>query len=83
VYFDATRDPANFHKYNNIVLFNVNGENSILDLAVMAELSFEDVWRFLEEFCRIGAVRKLPLRFPESPLKKMLEKREGTEPLNV
>jgi len=56
LYFDCTHDPEKFQKLNNTVLFNVNGSNSILDLARMASIGFHEVKEFLDKFAEQGCL---------------------------
>lgn len=61
LYFDAVEDRENFRKFNNLVLFNLDGEKSVLELARLSGLDFDTVWRFLEAFVEKRLVRKQPL----------------------
>jgi len=65
LYFNWEKDPDLFHKFNNDVLFHVNGQNSIIDLANIAGLSFCDVYYFLEKFEKNGLIQffDIPLDF--------------------
>jgi aminopeptidase-like protein len=56
LYFDSTRSTEQFHKYNNQVLFNVDGTNTVLDLAEIAGLQPEFVSDYLERFVNEGLI---------------------------
>jgi aminopeptidase-like protein len=60
LYYDCIEDPKSFQKFNNLVLFNVNGNNSILDLAELAGLKFQEVRNYLERFVDKGIIRRKP-----------------------
>ena len=50
LYFDSIEDPNRFRKFNNKILFNINGKKSLVDLADAAELNFSSVWEYLQKF---------------------------------
>ncbi len=56
LYFDSIKEPENFQKYNNILLFNVNGSHSILDLAEISSLDFFDIHKYMHQFAEAGLV---------------------------
>lgn len=56
LYFDCTEDPEKFQKFNNIVLFNLDGNNSVMDLARMANLGFGAVKSYLDRYMKQGCV---------------------------
>jgi aminopeptidase-like protein len=61
LYFDRWRDKENHHKYNNQLLFNINGENSLVDLTQITDLSFNNIWKYLESFYQQGLIDKNPI----------------------
>ncbi|MBW2003586.1 MAG: DUF4910 domain-containing protein [Deltaproteobacteria bacterium] len=61
LYYDAQEDPENFEIFNNHILFNINGNNSILDLASRTGLSFFKVYDYLELFFEKKLIEKLPV----------------------
>ena len=56
LYFDSIRSTEQFHKYNNQLLFSVDGTNSILDLAEIAGLEPGSVSEYLERFVDEGLI---------------------------
>ncbi len=58
LYYDSIHNPDNFHKFNNAVLYNINGKNSILDIAEIAQLNFFDVYDYLNNFLEQGLLKK-------------------------
>lgn len=50
VYFDSKDDPLRFQKFNNLVLYGINGQKSVLDLADDSNLSISEVLEYLERF---------------------------------
>lgn len=58
LYFDSKQNTDNYLKFNNTVLYNINGNNSILDLAGLAQLNFFDVYGYLNKFLEQGLLRK-------------------------
>lgn len=68
LYFDATDDRANFHRFNNLVLFNLDGTKSVIELAEQAGMSFETVRGYLERFAEKGLIRCKPAPWPGNKL---------------
>lgn len=54
LYFDSIRDIQRFRKFNNSVLFGIDGVRSVLDLAISAGLEFDEVREYLKSFQREG-----------------------------
>ena len=63
LYFDCRDDKEKFHKFNNIVMFNVNGRFSLLDLAEMSGLDFFKVYDYMEKFVDQGIVKKSEVKW--------------------
>lgn len=59
LYFDRESDNENFHKYNNDLLFNINGKNSILDLCEITGISFDNICYYLDQFIEKKFIEKL------------------------
>lgn len=57
LYFDYTVHPDLYHKLNNLVLFHVDGQRSVLDLARLSGLPFSTVREYLDQFVRQGVMR--------------------------
>jgi aminopeptidase-like protein len=58
LYFDSKEDSSKFHKFNNLVLFNIDGEKSISQLACLSGLAFTEVYDYLEKFVTKGFIAK-------------------------
>ncbi len=58
VYFDSKDDPQRFQKFNNMVLFGINGQRSILDLADRAGLGVKDVSSYLCQLFKADLIEK-------------------------
>ena len=65
LYYDSIDNPGKNHKLNNLVLFNVNGTNSVLDLARIADLSFFEVQQYLERFAEQNLMRRRHIIWPK------------------
>ena len=61
LYFDNVLDPETFNKFNNIVLFHVDGMRTILELAQMADLPFDQVRKYLDKFVEKDLVEYVDL----------------------
>jgi len=59
LYFDSVYDKGDFHKYNNLLLFNINGKSSILDLVEITGLKYHDICVYLNKFVEAGLIEKL------------------------
>ncbi|MDZ4838619.1 MAG: DUF4910 domain-containing protein [Bacteroidota bacterium] len=57
LYFDSIDDKDAFHKFNNLILFNINGHNSILDLAFITDLKFSKIKNWLDKFLVKGFIK--------------------------
>ncbi len=55
LYFDREFDPEKNQIFNNQIMFNINGKNSILDLANLSGLNFFDVLQYIEK-CRVNGI---------------------------
>jgi aminopeptidase-like protein len=60
LYFDNAERPEDFQKFNNLVLFNIDGERSVSELAELAGLEFRPTWEYLERFAQDGLLEKRP-----------------------
>jgi aminopeptidase-like protein len=69
LYFDSKDDPAQFQKFNNLVLFHIDGSQSVLDLAVGACLDFDILYAYLEKFVENSLVAKDPIIWDEKPVR--------------
>jgi aminopeptidase-like protein len=64
LYFDHYVEPALSAQLNNLVLFNVNGRRSVLDLARISGAPFTKVRDYLERFVEAGLMERLPAPLP-------------------
>ena len=58
LYFDRLKDPENHNKYNNELLFNINGEKSVVDLCKITNLDFNNVYKYLEKYYKQELISK-------------------------
>ena len=58
LYFDSKIDPENHDKYNNHLLYKVDGKQSVLDLAEVIGLTFIDTLNYLKIFLESGVIHK-------------------------
>ena len=58
-------DPENHNKYNNHLLYNVDGEKSVMDLSEKADLKFEVSLSYLEQLHESGVIEKRKLTYKE------------------
>ena len=58
LYFDSKIDPENHDKYNNHLLYKVDGKKSVLDLAEIIGLTFSDTLNYLKDFLESGVIHK-------------------------
>lgn len=58
LYFDRTRDPENHHKFNNQLLYSIDGVRSVLDLSKLAGLEFGAVRSYIDDFVEAGIATK-------------------------
>jgi aminopeptidase-like protein len=58
LYFDCQNEPEKFRKFNNTVLYNINGKNSVLDLSLLSELDFFEVYDYLDKLVRKDFIQK-------------------------
>ena len=58
LYFDATLDRERNRKFNNLVLYNIDGNNTLLDLARISGIEFSMLRDYLERFCTKGLLSK-------------------------
>lgn len=56
LYFDSKLDTERFQRFNNQVLFRVDGRRSVLDLAEATEVPFVDVHEYLGKFVAQGLI---------------------------
>ncbi len=50
LYFDAVNDRENFKKFNNNLLYMINGNNTLSDIAYALNLDFFEVYDYLDQF---------------------------------
>ena len=58
LYFDSKLDPDNHNKYNNNLLYNIDGALSVVDLAEKTGLGFGIVLDYLNKLLESGVIRK-------------------------
>ena len=58
LYFDSKLDSGNHEKYNNNLLYNIDGKHSVLELAEKYELNFANVKNYLEKLLESGVITK-------------------------
>jgi aminopeptidase-like protein len=58
LYFDSKIDPENHDKYNNHLLYKVDGKQSVMDLAEIIGLTFIDTFNYLNIFLESGVIHK-------------------------
>jgi aminopeptidase-like protein len=61
IYFDSKLDPENHNKYNNHLLYNIDGKLSVMDLAELTGLKFELVIDYLDKLTNSGIIKKKKL----------------------
>jgi len=61
LYFDSKLDPENHNKYNNHLLYNIDGEKSVMDLSETTDLKFEVSLKYLEQLYESGVIEKKKL----------------------
>jgi len=63
LYYESNEFPEVFLKYNNILLYNINGNNSVMDLSRITDLQFEDLYNHLEKFYSLGFINKFKVKY--------------------
>jgi aminopeptidase-like protein len=58
LYFNHYVEPDQFHRLNNLALFNLDGRRSVSDLAKLAGVPFNLLHEYLEQFVARGIVEK-------------------------
>ncbi|MCP3932286.1 MAG: DUF4910 domain-containing protein [Bacteroidetes bacterium] len=58
VYFDSKDDSDRFHKFNNLILYNIDGQRSVSDLAHLADLNFFEVLNYLSQFLNKNLIKR-------------------------
>ena len=58
LYFDGENSPEEFRNFNNILLYNINGKNSVLDLANLIQTDSDRVFEYLEKFYKMDLIQK-------------------------
>ena len=56
LYFDSKLDPKNHDKFNNNLLYNIDGKNSIVDLSHLIGLDFDITFEYLEKLKESGII---------------------------
>ncbi|HEU4472538.1 MAG TPA: DUF4910 domain-containing protein [Flavisolibacter sp.] len=59
LYYDSKEDSSKFHKFNNLVLFNIDGTKPVSEIAELSGLSFNEVNAYLQQFIKKGFIRKV------------------------
>lgn len=62
LYYDSKDDSSKFHKFNNLLLFNIDGTKRISELAKISELTFDEVFAYLKKFEQKGFIRRVGSR---------------------
>lgn len=63
LYYDSKRDSQNYHKFNNSLLFNVNGETSVSELAEKGNLDFFAVNKYLNKMLHSNYINQLQVQW--------------------
>lgn len=58
LYYDSKDDSSKFHRFNNLVLFNIDGMKKISEIAQLSGLSFNEVHDYLQKFIGKGFIKK-------------------------
>ncbi|MCL0030840.1 DUF4910 domain-containing protein [Dehalococcoidia bacterium] len=58
LYFDRSKDANNHDKFNNQLLFNIDGRNNIVDLCKLTGLTFSNIVEYLGLFYQNGILGK-------------------------
>ncbi len=58
LYFDAVNDRENFKKFNNHLLYMINGTSKLSDIAYALQLDFFEVYNYIEQFVQQGLIIK-------------------------
>ncbi len=58
LYYDSRDNTANFHKFNNLLLFNIDGTKSLSELCGIAGIRFTEAYEYLEKFVAKGFIIK-------------------------
>jgi aminopeptidase-like protein len=66
IYFDSKLDPENHNKYNNHLLYNIDGKLSVMDLAELTGLKFQSTFDYLEVLHDSGILNKKSLLIDKS-----------------
>lgn len=61
LYFDSKMDPENHNKYNNHLLYNIDGQTSVMDLCENIDLKLDASLDYLEELFEDGVIKKKKL----------------------
>ncbi len=59
LYYDSKEDASMFHKFNNLVLYHIDGKNKISTISKIAGLTFNEVFNYLELFYEKGHIKKI------------------------
>jgi aminopeptidase-like protein len=51
LYFDSIYEKSKNLQFNNLLMFNINGVNSVTDLCDISGLKFTEIYDYLEKFC--------------------------------
>jgi len=63
LYFDNIYNSKNHHKYNNLLLFNIDGKKSISDLAEISGLTYPEVESYINKFVDAGVIKIQPAKW--------------------
>jgi len=63
LYYESIDNVEDNHKFNNLTLFNINGKNSVIDLAQKSGLTFFQIYEYVEKFADQGLIRKHPVQW--------------------
>ena len=65
LYNDRIDNQDKNNNFNNLVLFNINGISSVLDISNIANLGFVEVLQYLKKFDEQGLLKKKPINWRE------------------
>lgn len=57
LYFDSINEKNKFHKFNNILLYNIDGIKPMSELAELSGLTFNEVKNYLHSFIESGVLK--------------------------
>jgi aminopeptidase-like protein len=58
LYYDSKDNVENFHKFNNLLLFHIDGHKPLSELCRIARIAFCEAYEYLERFAEKGFIIK-------------------------